>query len=124
MGSILNRKLAAEALGCRGYILQSFRIVLAGFASPLNDDLVLDKSIYTGIRWYSNQQSGKIDRRQRQRSSGREETSEGGLLYSIVIGDSRGVNISKERMDMLKVRMDCGHGWLVPTYRCLLSSVY
>lgn len=98
----MNRKLAAEALGCRGYILQSFRIVLAGFASPLNDDLVLDKSIYTGIRWYSNQQSGKIDRRQRQRGSGREETSEGGLLYSIVIGDSRGVNISKERMDMLK----------------------
>ena len=108
MGSILNRKLAANALGCRGYFLQPFSKGFAGLASQVNDDLVFDKWIYTGIRWYSNQKSDKIDRRQRERGSGREETSGGGLLYNIVIGDDRGVNISKERMAVLKVGMDCG----------------
>ncbi len=121
MGSNLNRKLAA-ALGCRVYLLQPFRTGIAGFVSQVNDGLMFENSSNPNIRWYSNQYSGKVDRSQRQRSSGREEAIGGGLLYHIVVeGDNRDVHISKERMTVLKVRMDCG--WLVPmSYECLFAT--
>jgi len=109
MGSNLKRKLAA-ALGCGGYPWQPFRTGFAGFFSQVDNGLMFEKLSNINIRCSSGYPV-KVNRSQRQRSSGRDEASRGGLLYKIVVEDDNAtVKVSKERINVLKVRINCG--WL------------